>query len=145
VNPGGMQWETDLIGYDTMKSYGSPAYYAQVMFGSYLGDHTLASKLEGAGPKVFYSITASAAKKSLYLKLVNGSSAPQPINIELPGAKLAATAKLVSLSAHDTQATNSIDHPEQIVPVESTLQGVTSHFHHTMPGLSIQVIEFKQQ
>ena len=32
VNPGGMQWETNLIGYDTLKSYGSPAYYAQVMF-----------------------------------------------------------------------------------------------------------------
>ena len=40
VNPGGMQWETDLIGYDALKSYGSPAYYAQVMFASYLGDHT---------------------------------------------------------------------------------------------------------
>jgi hypothetical protein len=29
VNPGGMQWESDLIGYDTMSSYGSPGYYAQ--------------------------------------------------------------------------------------------------------------------
>ncbi len=47
-----MQWETDLIGYDAVKSYGSPAYYAQVMFGSYLGDHTLASKVEGGGPEV---------------------------------------------------------------------------------------------
>jgi alpha-L-arabinofuranosidase len=26
VNPGGMQWETDLIGYDTLNSYGSPSY-----------------------------------------------------------------------------------------------------------------------
>jgi alpha-N-arabinofuranosidase len=25
-----MQWETDLIGYDAMHSYGSPSYYAQV-------------------------------------------------------------------------------------------------------------------
>ena len=25
VNPGGMQWETDLIGYDAVKSYGSPS------------------------------------------------------------------------------------------------------------------------
>ncbi len=41
VNPGGMQWETDLIGYNAMKSYGSPGYYAQVMFASYLGDHTV--------------------------------------------------------------------------------------------------------
>jgi alpha-L-arabinofuranosidase len=28
VNPGGMQWPTDLIGYDALTSYGSPAYYA---------------------------------------------------------------------------------------------------------------------
>ena len=56
VNPGGMQWETDLIGYNAMKSYGSPAYYAQVMFASYLGDHTVASKLENGGAKLFYSV-----------------------------------------------------------------------------------------
>ena len=30
-----MQWTTDLIGYDALASYGSPAYYAQVMFGTH--------------------------------------------------------------------------------------------------------------
>jgi alpha-N-arabinofuranosidase len=38
VNPGAMQWTTDLIGYNTMSSYGSPAYWAQQMFNSYHGD-----------------------------------------------------------------------------------------------------------
>jgi alpha-L-arabinofuranosidase len=66
VNPGGMQWETDLIGYNAMKSYGSPAYYAQVLFASYLGDHTLGSKLEGAGPKLFYSITLHNVSSHLH-------------------------------------------------------------------------------
>ena len=140
-----MQWETDLIGYNAMKSYGSPAYYAQVLFGSYLGDHTLGSKLEGAGPKVFYSITGNAAKKKLYLKLVNGSTDAQPVTIHIDGAKLAATAKLVSLHANDTQETNSITDPDRIVPVESALHDVSSSFHHTVPGLSIQVIEFDEQ
>jgi alpha-N-arabinofuranosidase len=41
VNPGGMQWRTDLIGYDTVSSYGSPAYYAQKMFSVYHGDVVL--------------------------------------------------------------------------------------------------------
>ena len=145
VDPGGMQWETDLIGYNAMKSYGSPAYYAQVLFASYLGDHTLGSKLEGAGPKLFYSITGSAAKKKLHLKLVNASSDPQPLDIDLEGAKLAATAKLVGLQAHDTQETNSIDSPERIVPVETALHNVSSHLHHTIPGYAIQVIEFDEQ
>ena len=144
VNPGGMQWESNLIGYDAVHSYGSPSYYAQVMFGSYLGDHTLGSKLEGGSPKLFYSITVNAAKKRLYLKLVNAASTPQPVTIDLQGAKLAATAKLVSLSAHDTQATNTLEHPDQVVPVNSALP-VSSHFQHTLPGYSIQVLEFQQQ
>ncbi len=145
VNPGGMQWETDLIGYDAVKSYGSPAYYAQVMFGSYLGDHTLASHVDIANPKLFYSITGSAARKRLYLKLVNGQSMAQPVDIEITGAKLFPAAKLVTLSGHDTQSTNTIDRPAQVVPVETVLQGVGDKIHHTMPPFSIQVIEFKQQ
>jgi alpha-N-arabinofuranosidase len=145
VNPGGMQWETDLIGYDTLKSYGSPAYYGQVMFGSYLGDHTVGSELQNAGPKFFYSITANSAKKRLYLKLVNGESTAQPLDIDFTGTKLVGMAKLITLSAHDTQATNSIDHPNQVVPVESPLHNVTNHLSRTMPGYSIQVIEFQEQ
>jgi alpha-N-arabinofuranosidase len=142
VDPGGMQWETDLIGYNAMKSYGSPAYYAQVLFASHLGDHTLGSKLEGAGEKLFYSVTADAAKKQLYLKLVNAASDPQSVDVNLEGTKVASTAKLVSLHAHDTQETNSIDAPDRIVPVESALHDVSNHLHHTVPGLSVEVIEF---
>lgn len=145
VDPGGMQWETDLIGYDAMKSYGSPSYYAQVMFSEYLGDHTLKSDLNGGGPRFFYSITENAEKKLLYLKLVNADSTPQSVEIDLPGANLETTAKLVSLSAPDTQATNTIEDPDRLVPVNSTLSDVSSRFHHKMPGYSIQVIEFHEQ
>src|SRR5438067_11418223 len=41
VNKGGMQWRTDLIGYDTMTSYGSPGYWAQQMFSAHHGDDVL--------------------------------------------------------------------------------------------------------
>ena len=59
VNPGGMQWTSDLIGYDAYSSYGSPSYYVHVMFASCLGDHTLNSSLEGAGERLFSSATSS--------------------------------------------------------------------------------------
>ncbi len=145
VNPGGLQWDTDLIGYDAEKSYGSPSYYAQVMFGSHLGDHTLASKADGAGTKFFYSITGSTAKKKLYLKLVNAASTTQAVDIDLEGAKLAPKAKLTTLSAKDTQATNSIDRPEFLKPVDTPIALDGSHLRHTMPQYSIEVIEFDQQ
>ncbi len=63
VKPGGMQWSTDLIGYDALNSYGSPAYYAQAMFASCLGDHTMESAVSGAGDRFFYSVTASKDRK----------------------------------------------------------------------------------
>jgi alpha-N-arabinofuranosidase len=47
VNKGGMQWHTDLIGYNTLTSYGSPAYYAQQMFSVYHGDVVLPLTAEG--------------------------------------------------------------------------------------------------
>ena len=145
VNPGGMQWAPDLIGYDAMRSYGSPSYYAQVMFASHLGDETLGSTLKGAGPKLFYSITRDSARKRLYLKLVNASSAPQPVEIECTGAKLAGTGTLIGLSAHSTQAANTIDQPEEIVPVETALHGVRNPLLRTLPGYSIQVIQLDEQ
>jgi len=41
VNPGGKQWDTDLIGYDALTSFGSPSYYVQKMFFNNKGDVVL--------------------------------------------------------------------------------------------------------
>ncbi len=120
------------------------------MFSKYLGDQTLASMLEGAGldsgsPKLFYSITRDSKKKRLYLKLVNASSTPQPMVIDIPGLKLAETGTLISLTAQSTQATNTIDQPNQIVPIETPLHGVGDHLRHTLPGYAIQVLQLDEQ
>src|ERR1700733_11992846 len=142
VNPGGMQWESDLIGYDAISSYGSPSYYAQVMFASHLGDQILNAKLEGTAPKLFYSVTRKASDGTVYLKLVNASSTPQPLRIEFNGGKAVGHVKLISLSAKPTAATNSLPPPAAIVPVESALHDVASH---TVPGFTIEVLELKAQ
>src|ERR1022692_5004886 len=47
VNKGGMQWPTDLIGFDALGSYGSPAYYAQQMFSLHHGDVVLPATAQG--------------------------------------------------------------------------------------------------
>jgi alpha-N-arabinofuranosidase len=51
VNKGGMQWVTDMIGYDTMSSYGSPSYYAQKMFSLYHGDTVVPLAAQGIPTK----------------------------------------------------------------------------------------------
>jgi alpha-L-arabinofuranosidase len=140
VNPGGMQWSSDLIGYDTLNSYGSPSYYAQVMFSSCVGDHTVNSSLAGAGERFFYSATASPSK--VCLKLVNANSVEEPVTITLNGLGPAArTASVSTLRANTTWATNSIKDPKRVVPVTSTLSISGDRIPYVAPAYSIQVLE----
>ncbi len=145
VNPGGMQWESDLIGYDALHSYGSPSYYAQMMFATHVGDETPGSELENGAPRLFYSVTRDSKGRRIFLKLVNASSGPQPIDLKFTGATLAKSGKLTTLSARSTQATNTIATPEDIVPKESVLRSVSSDQHYTAPAYSIQVLVLKEQ
>jgi alpha-N-arabinofuranosidase len=146
VNPGGMQWQSDLIGYNAASSYGSPSYYAQVMFAGHVGTEVVASELQGAGDRLFYTVTRDPAKGMVYLKLVNASSAAQELRISLDGAKsVGGSAKLVQLSAGSTAATNSIFDPTRVMPVESTVKGVGKEFTRTLPGYSIEVLEIAAQ
>jgi alpha-N-arabinofuranosidase len=46
VNPGGMQWSINLIGYDALGSFGSPAYFVQKMFSNHRGDVVLPARLD---------------------------------------------------------------------------------------------------
>jgi alpha-N-arabinofuranosidase len=47
VNPGSRQWAVNLIGYDVLKSFGSPAYYVQKLFSNNRGDVVLPAKIDG--------------------------------------------------------------------------------------------------
>jgi alpha-N-arabinofuranosidase len=139
VNPGGMQWSSDLIGYDALNSYGSPSYYAQVMFASCVGDHTVNSSVTGAGERFFYSATASPAR--LCLKLVNATSTEQPLTITLKGLGGATrTAKVETLHANTVWATNTIGAPKRIVPVSSTVSIKGERTAYVAPPYSIQVL-----
>ena len=141
VNPGGMQWSSDLIGYDALTSYGSPSYYTQVMFAACLGDHIADANLTGGGDKFFYSATVTAKSKAC-VKLVNASSAPQAVSIELKGLGAGAHAASVeTLRANTTWATNSITDPTRIVPVRSKVTVNGGKLQHTLPPYTVQVLE----
>ncbi len=144
VNTGGMQWESDLIGYDTLTSYGSPSYYAQVMFSNHVGDQILEARLEGAALRFFYSVTRDSKDGKVYLKMVNATASPRPLTIRLNGvSQVSRNGKIISMSARTTQATNTILAPNRIVPNESTIHNAASQFSHTLPPYSIQVVELE--
>jgi len=49
INPGARQWAVNLIGYDALNSFVSPAYYVQSMFGNNRGDTVLPVSLDLPG------------------------------------------------------------------------------------------------
>ncbi len=169
VNPGGMQWATDLIGFDALHSYGSPPYYAQKMFTNYIGDVVLPIEEQGvptrtwqppAGgrrgapdapapppppaqqvPTLFSSATRDTKTGAIYLKVVNRAGAPQPVRIEIRGVTaVEPKGKVVTMSASAPDDTNSITAPTKIVPVSSEAEGFASSFTRTFAPYSISVV-----
>ncbi|MBQ6189666.1 MAG: alpha-N-arabinofuranosidase [Bacteroidaceae bacterium] len=150
VEPGAMQWASDLIGYDVLNSYGSPSYWAQVMFSKYLGNRIVPVEATDI-PKqtldrndeanaVFYTATTDTKDGKTYLKLVNAVGNIQKLTIKLDGAKkVKSKAKKIELKSARPEDTNSIDKPRNIVPQEST-QKVGKQFPITLAPYSITVL-----
>ncbi len=145
VNPGAGQWYTNLIGFDSSTTYASPSYYAQSLFAAHLGDGTARSSIRGAGSRFYYSATVGSRDHVLHLKLVNASTDDQPLSIQLQGISGTHTASMDSLHAATFEATNSITEPDLIHPTQATLPVNGSIWNHTVPALTIEVIDIPMQ
>lgn len=141
VNPGGMQWATDLIGYNALSSYGSPSYYAQVMFASHAGTEIVDTQLSTGGNRLYTSATRDDAHRKLFLKLVNATSVTQNMKVDLKGTQAVSRARLITLSGKTPNATNSIYQPSLIVPVEKPVTITSPEFTQSLQPYSINVLE----
>lgn len=169
VSPGAMQWRTDLIGYDALHSYGSPAYYAQKMFSNNHGDQILATDSQNIPmqnwqpparrsrngvtqprppaqdiPNVFFDATRDSKHGVIYLKMVNNLGTAVPVRIKLDHvAHVSASGECIELSAASLDDTNSIDDPKKIVPVASKAAGLAPDFVRTLDPYSITILKIR--
>ena len=148
VNQGGMQWESDLIGYDALTSFGSPSYHAQCMFAQNLGNKVVPMEAEGVPttpmgrepvPQLYYNTTVDSQTGKLYLKLVNIGASSQTVNVVTTGAKVKGKAVVTTLKSARPEDTNSIDNPNNIVPAKSSLK-VSNNFKIALAPYSISVV-----
>jgi alpha-L-arabinofuranosidase len=103
-----------------------------------LGDEILNATT--ADTEVFFLATRDSHSGRLFVKMVNATASPRPSRFNLPGARnVAGTATALPLAA-DPQATNSIDVPQNVVPVSAKLAGVKSGLTYTVPANAIVVL-----
>jgi alpha-N-arabinofuranosidase len=151
ANPGGRQWSLNLIGYDALSVFGSPSYYAQVMFAQNLGDRTIPLSLSNVPmqtqgdkslPGFFASATRDSKSGNVFLKLVNPLASPQTITFDLKGYIPKPDGTMTVLSG-DLKAMNSIDEPRKIFPVTTEINGLGTSFRQTLPGHSVVVLTLR--
>ncbi|MBS1662667.1 MAG: carbohydrate binding domain-containing protein [Bacteroidetes bacterium] len=164
VSPGGMQWKSDLIGYDALNSYGSPSYHVQKMFSNYLGDQTVSvegrdlptqvkkpnSKDSAAGvkpktiPAMFFSATKDTKKGLVYLKVVNATSVEQDVKFVVEGVKsVVSQGTEVVLRSGNPEDTNTIAEPGKVVPVTSVVKGLGKDFKRKVAAWSVTVLQLQ--
>ena len=158
-----MQWTTDLIGYDALTSYGSPSYYAQVMFSTLHGDEILATDSQniptrgwqprslrgGTRPseqlrQIFFDATRDSQSGILYLKVVNETGTAQNVHVQIAGAPMIQPeGKAVVLAANSPEDTNSIEQPRNIFPRLEEVHGLSADFTRLLPPYSITVLTLR--
>ena len=165
-----MQWKTDLIGYDALNSYGSPAYYAQKMFSTHHGEEILATQSQNIPtrewqpparrfngveearppvrqiPKLFFDATRDSKSGTIYLKVVNSLGTPQPVKVEISGAgAISSEGKALVMKANSPDDTNTLEEPKKIVPIEENLKGLGAQFTREFAPYSISVLELRSR
>jgi alpha-L-arabinofuranosidase len=140
VNVNGNQWTPDLIGFNNTTSYGSPSYWAQVMLANNHGTTVVSDAVSGAtGLQTLVTKTGS----TYYVTVINTVGTSNSAAINLTGTQsVSSTGTAISLVASSSSATNSISNPTNIVPVDSTLSGLSPSFTYTFPGYSITILKF---
>lgn len=169
VNPGGMQWSINLIGYDALGSFGSPAYFVQKMFSNNRGDVVLPAQFDpmprltaeqipqapntppttspAARDRHYDGLYASATRETasgdIILKLVNVQSGAQRVNINLQGVSTVAREAAGEFLTGELGAMNSVAEPTKVAPRPLRIDNAGARFAHELPAHSVSVIRLK--
>ena len=154
----GWQWTPDLIWFDNLRSYGTPDYYVQKLFSNNKGSAVVPlvsngrplknEPLAGGAPlegqdSLYGSACIDSAAHELIIKLVNVADHPQDPAIDLEGVrKMDAHVHYSTLTA-SLEDVNSLDSPQNVVPVETIILCKGKKLAPTLPAHSFAVIKIK--
>lgn len=127
----GWQWRPDLIWFDNLRSVRTCSWYVQNLYGHNRGtnvipltmDKKAVSGQEGQNG-LFASAVLDKDNNTYILKVVNTSDKSRKLNIEFKGLKKSVSlvnGKCITLHSDNSDAENTLDEPNKIVPVEKDI------------------------
>jgi alpha-L-arabinofuranosidase len=113
------QWTPNLIWFDNLRSFGTPSYYVQQLFGQNRGGTILPVTINGSKANgqdgIYASASIDAQTREVVVKLVNPGGAPRAIQLALSGVTRPAGKSLAVLTG-EADAENSLNEPTRIAP-----------------------------
>jgi alpha-L-arabinofuranosidase len=140
----GWQWTPDLIWFDNLRAYGTPNYYVQKLFSVNKGTQVIpltanSQPVEGSDG-IFASAVRDDSAHDIILKIVNSNATSVAVDVDLQGAtRLAASARAWTMAAM-AEATNSLDQPVAVSPVESSVPLKGKKLHLDLKPESFTVV-----
>jgi alpha-N-arabinofuranosidase len=144
----GWQWTPDLIWFDNLRSYGTPNYYVQKMYGTNKGTEvvpiTMNNAVMAGADSLYATACVDKVTNELIIKLVNAGRKPQTKSLQLDGVKsLNTMAKMTVLQSDDLEKVNSLDDPMAISPKDSQLAVKNKKLSLSLAPYSFSVIRVK--
>lgn len=135
------QWRPDMICFDNLRSMPTASYYVQQLFATNKGTNVLPLTMDGkplTGAEgqngLFASATLDKDANQIVVKVANTSKEDQTLNINITGLKKGKVldgGKVLTLHA-DLEAENTLDNPDIVKPVESTVEAAGREFNATV-------------
>ena len=139
----GWQWKPDLIWYNNLESVRTPNWYVQMLYATYKGSNVLQLTENGqvvAGNEGLYASAVYDKEKHSYIvKVGNAADKPQQVEINMKDAKALKNSKVILLTANTTDAENTLENPQVIVPIEKNINLRNNTIHAELPAKSFAV------
>lgn len=138
------QWRPDLIWFDNLSVAKTPNYYVQQLYGKNAGTNVIPLMMQNQPVTGQNDLYATAAvdrnTNELIIKVANTGIQHKRIKMNLNGLSAGKhKGKLMLLHSPDLEAKNTIENPDQIVPVESEVEVEGPEWNVTPGPLSFSV------
>jgi alpha-L-arabinofuranosidase len=146
ANSDAWQWTPDLIWVNSLQSFGTPSYYAQMLFSRNRGTVVLPVSCRDSGAGLFVSAARDDASGDIIIKAVNASQENVEAAIDLEGVKtVSPTAQAIVLAGDSLADQNTFENPAKVSPRTLALEGVAPQFNYRIIPNSFTVLRIHRK
>jgi alpha-L-arabinofuranosidase len=146
TNPYWQKWKPDAVVFDTTRSFGTPSYHVQRMFGWNRPDTALPVTLPPQqGTPTLFASAGTTKSGDLIVKVVNRGNQSATLALKLDGAAPRyARGQRIELSAASPTDENTFDQPTKIAPKVTPLPAFINGGSQAFPPCSVTVLRWSR-